>query len=278
MGVESNEYFDLPTLLKHGDLKIREFAKASPSITVDEYFGMLSLVLSLAPEAKLALDHFCEREGDIDDYKSLDKMVNLLDKLQCESFILAFHALLNAYGKKGNWREAAAVARQITGGFNEFYFSLLAARRNKIHFAGVDGNLSLQAYIKRWEEEEANRKPIILAVDDSPVILQTVSSILSNEYKVFTLAKPLSMETVLQKITPDLFLLDYQMPERNGFELIPIIRSFAEHKDTPIIFLTSEGKIDNVTAAIALGASDFAVKPFKADMLREKIARHIVKK
>jgi DNA-binding response OmpR family regulator len=68
------------------------------------------------------------------------------------------------------------------------------------------------------------------------------------------------------------------MPDINGFELIPIIRSYAEHKDTPVIFLTSIGTIDNVTAAIALGASDFIVKPFNPESLREKVSKHIVRK
>jgi putative two-component system response regulator len=65
------------------------------------------------------------------------------------------------------------------------------------------------------------------------------------------------------------------MPGLNGFELVPIIRNFDKHKDTPIIFLTSEGTIDNVTAALALGACDFTVKPFNPEVLREKIAKHI---
>jgi CheY-like chemotaxis protein len=92
------------------------------------------------------------------------------------------------------------------------------------------------------------------------------------------LSKSTELEKVLQKLTPDLFLLDYLMPERTGFELIPVIRSFEEHKDTPIIFLTSIGTIDNVTSALALGASGFVIKPFDPNTLREKIAKHIVKK
>ena len=68
------------------------------------------------------------------------------------------------------------------------------------------------------------------------------------------------------------------MPELNGFDLIPIIRSFKEHKDTPIVFLTSKRTIDNVTAALALGASDFIAKPFNPDFLREKIKKYIVRK
>jgi len=115
----------------------------------------------------------------------------------------------------------------------------------------------------------------ILAVDDSPVILSAISSVLSGEYKVYTLVKPADLKKVLQRISPDLFLLDYKMPGVTGFDLVPVIRSFGVHKDTPIIFLTSEGTIDNVTAAIALGACDFVVKPFAPDVLRERIAKYI---
>jgi len=122
-----------------------------------------------------------------------------------------------------------------------------------------------------------NNKPIILAVDDSPVILNTLSSILSDEYKVYTISKPTELEKVLKNLNPDLFLLDYMMPEINGFDLIPVIKSFKRHISTPIIFLTSEGQFDTVITALALGASDFIVKPFKPDALREKIMKHINK-
>ena len=73
-----------------------------------------------------------------------------------------------------------------------------------------------------------------------------------------------------------MILLDYEMPEINGFDLIPIIRKFSEHKDTPIIFLTSLGTMEHVSAAAKLGACDFIVKPFEPDNLREKVAKHIV--
>ncbi|MDR2711494.1 MAG: response regulator [Clostridiales bacterium] len=121
------------------------------------------------------------------------------------------------------------------------------------------------------------KRSIILAVDDSLVILKTLSSVLSDTYKVFTLPKPAELKNVLRKLTPELFLLDYKMPELTGFELIPIIRSFEEHKETPIIFLTSVDTLDNVTAAFALGACDFIVKPFDPEILHEKIAKHIAR-
>jgi len=121
------------------------------------------------------------------------------------------------------------------------------------------------------------KKLVVLAVDDSPVTLNSVNAVLNGKYKVYTLLHPMELQKTLKRLTPDLFLLDYKMPEINGFDLIPVIRSIEAHKDTPIIFLTSEGTMINVTMAIALGACDFIVKPFEPANLREKVARHISK-
>ena len=126
--------------------------------------------------------------------------------------------------------------------------------------------------------KEAARNPVILAVDDSPVVLKSVSSVLSDSYKVYTLTESAKIENVLKHLTPDLFLLDCMMPALDGFELARIIRSFSEHEETPIIFLTSEGTLENVSAAIDAGANDFIVKPFNPGELRERIAMWIAKK
>jgi len=123
--------------------------------------------------------------------------------------------------------------------------------------------------------DEYSRKPCILAVDDAPAMLRSVNYALRDDYSVSTLLKPEGLKDLLEKIKPALFLLDYNMPVLNGFELVPIIRELPEHKETPIIFLTAEGTVDNLSVAIHLGACDFIVKPFKPDVLREKIAKHI---
>ena len=126
--------------------------------------------------------------------------------------------------------------------------------------------------------KEKFRKPQILSVDDSPIVLKAISVALGEEYEVFTLSDPLLVEKFLAQNTPDLILLDYKMPKLTGFDLIPIIRKFEKHKDTPIIFLTSMGTTDHVSAAALLGANDFIVKPFQANVLREKVAKHLVSK
>jgi len=119
-------------------------------------------------------------------------------------------------------------------------------------------------------------KPVVLAVDDSPSILETIGNILNKDYTVYTLKHPELIKEVLKKIAPDLFLLDYQMPQMTGFDLVPIIRKKPIHKETPIVFLTSEGTADNMTEAVSLGASGFLVKPIDEVLLLEKVAAELV--
>ena len=128
------------------------------------------------------------------------------------------------------------------------------------------------------DTEGTARKPQILAVDDTQVALKTISMALGGDYDVFTLSDPMMVEKYLRQMKPDLILLDYKMPGLNGFDLVPIIRKIEEHKDTPIIFLTSMGTNDHILTAASLGASDFIVKPFKAEILREKVAKLIAQK
>ncbi|MCL1863002.1 MAG: response regulator [Defluviitaleaceae bacterium] len=115
-------------------------------------------------------------------------------------------------------------------------------------------------------------KPIILAVDDNPSTLRTINYLLNDKYTVRTLTHPDKAANLLGVLQPDLFLLDYNMPEVNGFDLVPIIRQSSHHADTPIIFLTSEGTVDNFSVAMHLGARDFIVKPIDEDILRTKLA------
>jgi DNA-binding response OmpR family regulator len=127
------------------------------------------------------------------------------------------------------------------------------------------------------ESRKIGRELCILAVDDSPSMLRSIHYALRNKYKVFTLPDPENVKKILQKTKPDLFLLDYNMPVLNGFELIPIIREFPEHKETPIIFLTAKRTEQHLLSAISLGACDYITKPLNPKTLREKIAKHIKK-
>ena len=120
-----------------------------------------------------------------------------------------------------------------------------------------------------------DEKPIVLAVDDAPDVLKMVYLLLRDKYRVYTLSEPEELNDFLQETTPNIFLLDYRMPTLNGFDLIPVIRRFPQHINTPIVLLTGEKKTECFAEAMSLGVCDFILKPIKADVLREKVARHI---
>jgi two-component system chemotaxis response regulator CheY len=65
------------------------------------------------------------------------------------------------------------------------------------------------------------------------------------------------------------------MPKLNGFELMSIIRRLPEHENTPVIFITGDGTVNRLLGAVNTGASDFIVKPFDVDVLRDKVAKHL---
>jgi len=134
--------------------------------------------------------------------------------------------------------------------------------------------------VERIENElnpdmRAKNQPVILAVDDNISILKSMHALLCAEYKVCTLPNPERIKELLRSVEPDLFILDCNMPILSGFDLVPIIRKHPEHQDTPIIFLTSEGTMDTVNAALHSGASDFLVKPIDDAKLKERVDHHL---
>ena len=289
-----HEIFDLQTLLTMDSINLRRLAQEFPSLTVEQFFDALTAFIRLVPFVKKALDNISDLNEDTEDFNVIDDVIKSLESIGNEKFMDEFHSLLSDCDKEENWKDTAIHAKKMRKSFAEFCSQISETKGGRSTEVFPFAALPLGEYIKKLDEEdlsfsatslgksinpssvgEAKHKPCILAVDDSPAILSSLSAVLGGNYKVFTLPKPTELAKVLQKLTPDLFLLDYLMPELNGFDLVPIIRSFEKHKDTPIIFLTSAGTLDNVTAAIAIGARDFIVKPFNSDVLREKIAKHI---
>jgi PleD family two-component response regulator len=138
-------------------------------------------------------------------------------------------------------------------------------------FSDSDLNDCIEEHLKH----EKSVKPTILAIDDDPDILKSVNWLLERDYNVFTLPSPDKIKTILRKTTPDLFILDCNMSSCDGFELIPLIRKNPEHKETPIVCLTSAGTVEDISKAITLGANDFITKPIDGTLLKGKISAHL---
>jgi len=115
----------------------------------------------------------------------------------------------------------------------------------------------------------------ILIVDDNLVSLKQISALLSKDYDV-SLAKSgeLALQICAQK-TPNLILLDVEMPGMDGFETLARMKGDAQIKNVPVIFLTGNNDAETQKKCLGAGAVDFVTKPADADILHQRIRQYI---
>ncbi len=70
---------------------------------------------------------------------------------------------------------------------------------------------------------------------------------------------------------PDVMLVDWNMPEMNGLELIRAVRTNPARRDIPIVMVTTETEVEQVVRALAAGASEYVMKPFTKDVIQDKL-------
>lgn len=113
----------------------------------------------------------------------------------------------------------------------------------------------------------------ILVVDDDKMNLATARKVLSEEYKVIPVMRGAQALTYLETGDCDMILLDINMPEMDGFEVLQKIREKEHCKNIPVIFLTADSDTDTETRCFKAGAIDFITKPFVPAVMRSRIGR-----
>ena len=113
----------------------------------------------------------------------------------------------------------------------------------------------------------------IVAVDDSNLVLKMLNKVLDRRYDLHAFVDGSRALEFLKEKTPDLIILDIDMPVINGFDLLKMIKGMEHLKDVPVIFLTSNSDKEHVVKAVAGGAVDYVVKPIDVDILSGKIEK-----
>ena len=116
-------------------------------------------------------------------------------------------------------------------------------------------------------------KKTIFVVDDSNTNLALSEKALQDQYRVITLPSAAKMFKFLEKTTPDLILLDIEMPEMDGFEALSRLNEIK--MDIPVVFLTSLHDAEVEVKGFQLGVIDFITKPFSAPVLVNRIRTHL---
>lgn len=114
-------------------------------------------------------------------------------------------------------------------------------------------------------------KKMIVAVDDSGIILKMLMKVLGEIYDLHAFSVGKRALGFLKDRTPDLIILDIDMPEINGYEMLKMIKEREHLQNVPVIFLTSNGDRNSVVKAVAGGANDYVVKPIDEEILLDKV-------
>lgn len=113
----------------------------------------------------------------------------------------------------------------------------------------------------------------VLIVDDYKTMLRIIKNLL-NQIGFTNVDEATDGTMALEmfgKKEYGLIISDWNMEPMSGFDFLKKVRAGEKNKDVPFIMITAESKTDNVIEAKKAGVSNYIVKPFNANVLKEKI-------
>lgn len=116
----------------------------------------------------------------------------------------------------------------------------------------------------------------ILLVDDSYDTLSYLGSIFSeNNFKILLAHNGTQAIAIANAKSPDIILLDINMPDINGYEVCKILKSEENTMNIPVIFLTGNVDTDDIIKGFEAGAVDYIIKPYSKDELLTRVSTHL---
>jgi two-component system, response regulator YesN len=112
------------------------------------------------------------------------------------------------------------------------------------------------------------KRHLVLAVDDEPDVLAAIVSVLEASHTVYTARSGTEARTVLAQCLPDLLILDVQLGDADGLQLLA---EFRMRSAAPVLIVTGQGSEEVAGRAVRLRANDYLRKPFSPSELRERV-------
>lgn len=125
------------------------------------------------------------------------------------------------------------------------------------------------------ESKPAEEKKRILVVDDDPLMLKLIKEHLHEGYEVGTALSGKVAMKFLEKKTVDLILLDYEMPDEKGPEVLQKIHDNENTKDIPVLFLTGVTEKKKIQQALIQKPQGYILKPINKERLMESIKKFV---
>ena len=123
-----------------------------------------------------------------------------------------------------------------------------------------------------FPRDKGTSKRRVMVVDDDPDALALMEKILSDDgFELIKVSSATEVGLKAAQLSPDLILLDFLMPEINGFEVCKALRENEMTRSIPIMAVTCLSKERDIERIFACGADEYLAKPFKVDQLLETV-------
>ncbi|CAM3750219.1 hybrid sensor histidine kinase/response regulator transcription factor [Flavobacterium chungbukense] len=120
--------------------------------------------------------------------------------------------------------------------------------------------------------EEAKRENLVgLIVEDDPELQRFIVSILENDYTIYTAENGDEGYSKAEELLPDFIISDIMMPEKDGIEMLKLIRDNFSTSHIPVILLSAKSSIESKLEGLEYGADDYMTKPFNVSLLKAKV-------
>ena len=117
-------------------------------------------------------------------------------------------------------------------------------------------------------------KPVALVLDDDELFREMMKAVLGKlGFSVHVAATVEAFDRAYRDLNPDLHLIDLNVGEASGIEVVERIRSL--HEDVPILVVSGERSLQVVSHALEIGANDYLLKPFSRTLLAAKLGQLI---
>jgi two-component system, chemotaxis family, chemotaxis protein CheY len=112
-----------------------------------------------------------------------------------------------------------------------------------------------------------------LVIDDSQAVRRIIGNIMKRlGYDTIEAGNGLEGLSQLEAHgLQDIVLVDWNMPEMNGLEFIKAVRAIPAYGDMPIMMITTETEMENISQAFLAGVNEYVMKPFDKEMILEKL-------
>ncbi|MDA1923970.1 ATP-binding protein [Bacillus cereus] len=258
------------------------FVLADQNRLIQILFNLLHNAVKFTDEGAITID--VEKRKNYAAIQVTDTGIGI-DKEAQKRIFLPYEQGSDSYGESGGFGLGLSICKQLVemhGGTltvtsvlhkgSTFTFTLPLAEREEMLIVSKE-TIEKVVELKQVEMKDnrvGNRRRI-LAVDDDPINLKVLKSILpQDEYELETVT---TGREVLERLNMewDMILVDVMMPKMSGYELTKMIRTQYSIAELPIVLLTARSQPEDIYTGFLAGANDYIVKPIDALELKVRI-------